>query len=1228
MEVFSVFATLSLVDMISGPLGRVRNAMKGVEGGVASLGKRMGDLALGMAPVALAAGVMLGAFGACVGVAAGFEDQMAKVGAVSRASSEEMAALEATARELGATTQFTAVQVGEAEQYLAMAGFSAKENIAALPGVLNLAAATATDLGRAADISSDILGAFGMKAEEMTRVADVLALTCATANTNMELLGDTMKYVAPVARRAGLSLEETAAMVGLLGNVGIKGSQAGTTLKAMLNKMAAPTKEVQELFQKLGVTVKDSAGNLRSPVKVLGEMAAGLKNMGTAEQIAAMKMIVGEEAIAGFSELIEKEGVGAIAEYAKQLEAGGGSAAEMAARMNDTLAGSLRSVGSAWESVQITIGKLFIPAVRKAVDGVTGFLRLLDKAVQNPFGAALLKIVSAVSLAVVALTGLSAAIWFFTSVGPLLAKALAPAKAAILGLGAPVLTAIAVLGLLYAAYRTNFGGMADYLHECWQKITLTVKGVLSVFRTLKDGSGEIRGELATQIKAAGLVGLVTTVSRIVYRIQAVFKGFSKALSTVFARIDVIFVPVRLAVAELMQSLSGLFGAFSGNEVTSAASSWEAFGAVLGELAGGILEGLATAFVWLVDGVKLFASIIGYAVDWVSALCSGLFTLTGATAAANDETDPTSWAALGKMLGVVLMTAIGIKAAFLAYHGVMLVVSVATKAWAAAQWLLNAAMNANPIGLVIALVVALAAAAGWVIANWDEISAWWGNLWSGIADWAGEKWDAIVGFITGAWDAIIGGIAGFGASILSGLQGAWDAVSEAASAAWDGVNGLVSGAWDAIVGGLSGFGASLLAGITAAWNAVLEFFGGLNLFESGAKLLGTFIDGIKSMASSVVDSVSGVLAKVREYLPFSDAHVGPLSQLTLSGSRMMSTLAEGVSSGQGGLVSTVSGALSSVGGKIKDWWSGLTAPKTPVQNAVSAVPATDATAVVPDAMNDTASTAWEAIHETASVAWNGIAEIVSNAWHTIVAGVADFGASLLSGIADAWNAVLDFFSGLNLFESGVKLLSTFVEGIKSMASSVVDSVSGVFSAVREYLPFSDAHVGPLSQLTLSGARMMSTLAEGMTTGQGGLVSTVSGALSSVGGKIKDWWAGLDKPAAVPQSAMPEVPPLRMEAGELPAIAPLELRMGAMPDVPCVGMEPPVMPKVEAPEVFIPPAPPFDHRDDGRADGRDRPGGQTISIYGDIILPNVQDAKDFGESMRQYLQGEISMMEGMA
>ena len=1129
MEVFSVFATLSLVDMISGPLARIRTAMGGVEGGVASLGRRMGNLALGMAPVALAAGVLLGSFGACVGVAAGFEDQMAKVGAVSRASSEEMAALEATARELGATTQFTAVQVGQAEQYLAMAGFSAKENIAALPGVLNLAAATATDLGRAADISSDILSAFGLQAEQMTRVADVLALTCATANTNMEFLGDTMKYVAPVARMAGLSLEETAAMAGLLGNVGIKGSQAGTTLKAMLNKMAAPTKEAQELFQKLGVTVKDSAGNLRSPVAVLGEMAAGLKNLGTAEQIAAMKTIVGEEAIAGFSELIQKEGIGAIADYARQLEAGGGSAAEMAARMNDTLAGSLRGLGSAWESVQITVGKLFLPAVRAAVDAVTGFLRLLDKAAQNPFGAALLKIVSAISLAVVALTGLSAAIWFFTSVGPMLAKALAPAKAALLGLGAPVYAVIAILGLLYAAYRMNFGGMADYLHECWNKITLTVKGVLSVFQTLKDGSGAIRGELATQIKAAGLVGLVTTVSRIVYRIQAVFKGFSKALSAAFARIDTVFVPVRLAVAELMQGVSSLFGLFTGNEVTSAASTWEAFGAALGEIAGGVLEGLATAFAWLVDGIRLFASVVGYLIDGVSALCGWLLNLGGAANEASAAADPFAWSNLGKVLGYVLGVFVAWKAALLATRGVMLAVSAVTKAWAAAQWLLNAAMSANPIGLVVIAIAGLIAAGAWLVQNWDGIAAWWNDLWDGIAAWAGKKWAAIVGIITGAWDAVVSGIKGFGASLLSGLQSVWDTVGNAAGAAWDGIAGLVSGAWDAIIGGLSAFGTSMLAFLQNAWAEWEGFVARL----LGA--LGSILSGLLDFGAAVISGLQSV---------------------------------------------------------------------------------------------------WDTVGNAAGAAWEGIVGLVSGAWAAIIGGLSAFGTSLLDGVTAAWNAVLEFFGGLNLFESGAKLLSTFVDGIKSMASSVVESVAGVFATVREYLPFSDAHVGPLSQLTLSGARMMTTLAEGVTSGQGGLVARVSGALSGVGGAIRDWWKGLGNPVTdtvpklptPPTAGVPVMP--EVAAPKLPVLPPLEVQAGKLPEMPVLTVAAPTVPEPEAPEIAIPQTPSFDLTDPARTEGNVRSGGQSITIYGDIVLPSVQKAEDFGEAMRQYLQGEISMMEGMA
>ncbi len=902
---FSVFTTLSLVDMISGPLDGVRNAMRGVEGGVTSLGRRMGNLALAMAPVALAAGVMLGVFGMAASKAMAFESAMADVAKVVNFESQaEFQGMSDTIRDMAGRIPMAADGIAA---IIAAAGQSgvAKEDLAEF-------AEQAAKMGVAFDLTGDQAGkmmadwraGMSLTLPQVYSLADAVNYLSNNMNATAPALGEVIQRVGAAAMACGLAETQVAALGAAFLSAGASPEVAATALKKFtttLVKGTAMSKDQAAAFKSLGFSATQMAKDMQTDAqgtitKVLQALADKPKEL----QMSLLTEMFGEEAIGAIAPLLQNmdnlsqafELVGNKANYAGSMQA------EFDTR-SKTVANTLQLLSNKLTNLAISVGNAFLPSIGWAAEKLGVLVDAVRSVADTTLGQWLLQVAGALGTALVAVTALSAAIWFFSSVGPLLGKALAPAKTALLGLGAPVLAVIAVLGLLYAAYRTNFGGMADYIHECWQKITLTVKGVLAVFQTLKNDSGEIRGELATQIKAAGLVGLVTTVSRIVYRIQAVFKGFSKALSTAFARIDVIFVPVRLAVAELMQALSGLFGAFSGNEVTSAASSWEAFGTVLGELAGGVLEGLATAFVWLVDGVRLFVSIIGYAVDWVSALCSGLFTLTGATAAANDSADPTSWAALGKMLGVVLMTAVGIKAAFLAYHGVMLVVSVATKAWAAAQWLLNAAMNANPIGIVIALVLALAAAAGWVISHWDEISAWWSNLWSGIADWAGEKWDAIVGFITGSWDAIIGGIAGFGAS--------------------------------------------LLAGITAAWNAVLEFFGGLSLFESGAKLLGTFIDGIKSMAVAVVDSVAGVLAKVREYLPFSDAHVGPLSQLTLSGARMMTTLGDGVTSAQGGLVSKVSGALSAVGGKIRDWWNGL---GNPVKETVPALPASQIPAMPP------------------------------------------------------------------------------------------------------------------------------------------------------------------------------------------------------------------------------------------------------------------------------------------
>lgn len=759
MEVFSVFATLSLVDLISGPLGKIRAAMKAVDSASLGLGQRMGKLALAMGPVALASGVMLGAFGKCVATAAGFEDQIAKVGAVSRATGPELKALEAKARELGATTQFTAVQVGEAEQYLAMAGFSAKQNIDALPGVLNLAAATATDLGRAADISSDILGAFGMEAAEMGRAADVLAMTCATANTNLELLGDTMKYVAPVARTAGLSIEETAAMAGLLGNVGIKGSQAGTTLKAMLNKMAAPSKEATELLQKLGVTLQDQAGNLKSPVGILGELAEKLRGMGSAQQIAAMKTVVGEEAIAGFAELIKKGGTGALVEYIQKIRESGGACDKMAAQMNDTLAGSMRSLGSAWESLQITIGKVFLPVVRAVADALTGLLRLFDQFAQTRVGAAILKIAGTLATAVIAVTAFAAGMWAVTKAAPFVSKVFLGIKTALLGLGAPVWALIALAGLLYAAWRTDFGGIATLLSGWWRKIKLVVRGVIAIFDSLKGSVFTIRGELARDISAAGLENLVINVAKICYRIKEFFSGIWDALN--FDGVATALAPAILKIRDLFDSLGTLIGRVFGGEVRSAAADARGLGEILGTFLSWALEGVATVIANVVRGIDTLIAI---------------------------------------------------------FRG------------------------------VIALLTG----------DWATAAEMGRRIWDNFCDPLMAFADL---FRIGDW-------------------------------------------------------------IRDAWAEATEWLSGINLFDSGMRLIDTLKEGILSAASGLVDSVKGVFQKVRNLLPFSDAREGPLSTLTLSGSRLMTTLSEGVNAGFPSLLQNISGKFQSIRDGLGNWWDSL------------------------------------------------------------------------------------------------------------------------------------------------------------------------------------------------------------------------------------------------------------------------------------------------------------------
>lgn len=1138
MEVFSIFATLSLVDLVSGPLDRIRGAMGGVNASVASLGQRMGNLALAMAPVALAAGAMIGAFGAAASKAMAFESAMADVKkVVNFSAAAEFDAMNKSVMDMAGRIPMAADGIAA---IIAAAGQSgiAKQDLAEF-------AEQAAKMGVAFDLTGDQAGkmmadwraGMGLTLPQVYSLADAVNHLSNNMNATAPALGEVIQRVGAVAMTCGLGATQVAALGAAFLSAGAGPEIAATALKnftGALVRGTAMSKSQAEAFKAIGFEATQLAKDMQTDAqgtifKVLEALAQKPKEL----QVSLLSEMFGQESIGAIAPLLKNM------DNLRQAFGLVGDAANYAGSMQNefdvrskTTENALQLLSNRLTNLAIAVGNAFLPAIGGAASVLGGFVDILRAATETKVGQAILQIAGAFGTALAAVTALSAAMWFFSSVGPMITKVLLPVKAALLGLSAPVLAVIAALGLLYAAWRTNFGGMADYLSDAWQKITLTVRGVLAVFQNLKDGSGEIRGELATQIKASGLTGLVTTISRVVYRIQTLFRGFRDALSASFERIQVIFLPLRMAVAELMQTLGGLFGLFTGNEITSATSSWEAFGATLGELAGGVLEGLAQAFAWVIEGIQQFATIIGYALGWVSSLCSGLFTLTGATSAANDSADPTSWAALGKMLGVVLASVAAVRVGLVAYRGIVMAVSVATKAFAAAQMIVNAALRMSPIGLVITLITALAAAAGYLMSRWDDISAWWSELWDGIG-----------AALDNAWGAITGALSGLGASLLSGLQGAWAGVTGWLSGAAEAVATTLSGAWDRATEGLSSLGTSLLSGLQIVWDSAVE--------------------GLSGFGTSILSGLQGAWASVI------------------------------------------------------DWLSGAA-----------------------EAVATTLLSAWTGIGELTATAWAGVTESVSGAWTSIIEGISSFGASLLAGVSEAWNSVLAFFDGLNLYESGAKLLGTFIEGIMSRVSALVETVSGALSRVRSYLPFSDAHEGPLSQLTLSGSRLMTTLAEGVKAGSSSLVSTVGGALSSVGNRIQAWWSGqkltgspvppaISAPAAptlpamqVPQPQMPTVPPLEVGVAPIPAIA-----APSVPEVPDMQL-----PRIEAPQIDIPQVatPAMAPADEGFPADQNRAGtdNQSITIYGDIHLPNVKDFQGFMDQLKAAMQEEISPMEGMA
>lgn len=338
-----------------------------VGGTITSAGEKLMPLSAAVAALGTAA----------VKTTSDFDAGMSKVSAISGATGNEFDKLRDKAREMGAKTKFSATEAASAFEYMAMAGWKTEDMLDGIEGIMNLAAASGEDLASTSDIVTDALTAFGLSAKDSGHFADILASASSNANTNVSMMGETFKYAAPVLGAMGYSAEDAAVAIGLMGNAGIKSSQAGTALRGAITNLAKPTKQIQAAMDEYGISLTDSSGKMYTFHELMEQLRQKLGGLSEAEQSQAAAALFGKNAMSGMLAIIN----GSDADFEKLTSAIAncdGTSEKMAETMQDNLHGQITILMSQLQELAISFGDLLMPKIRGIVTHVQNFVDKLN----------------------------------------------------------------------------------------------------------------------------------------------------------------------------------------------------------------------------------------------------------------------------------------------------------------------------------------------------------------------------------------------------------------------------------------------------------------------------------------------------------------------------------------------------------------------------------------------------------------------------------------------------------------------------------------------------------------------------------------------------------------------------------------------------------------------------------------------------------------------------------
>ena len=468
-------------------ISKAQNRLNRVNANIKRNTRDIGSQAIGIVALGIA-------FKQALSPAIKFEQSMKDLEAVAFGAADStvpvaqnMALLSEQAKKLGASTAFSATQAAEGQIFLAKAGFKTNQILKSMPSLLDLAAASGTELGRTSDILSDLLGAFGKQAKDSGQLADVLAAATSSANVDMETLFETLKTAAPIGIAAGQSMEGITTATALLGNVGIKGSMAGTALKNAFVNLAAPASAGSKVLKELGIKVADSSGNMLSMEKIMLSFGKKAKNLSQVKTIKAFDAVFGKRAMAGAINLTKAVASGEFDKMLKNLQNSEGVAKKMALIRMDSTQGSFVQLMSATEGLAISFGSILTPMIRGMAKALTAITAPLQSFIKNNetlitgigIFAGVLFASKIVALAY------TASLWLLTPAITAMSTALKIAKIGMIAFN--FVASANPIGLLVIGV-TALAAAGITLYQNWEKVTATFSSLWEMIKNFDIGN--------------------------------------------------------------------------------------------------------------------------------------------------------------------------------------------------------------------------------------------------------------------------------------------------------------------------------------------------------------------------------------------------------------------------------------------------------------------------------------------------------------------------------------------------------------------------------------------------------------------------------------------------------------------------------------------------------------------------------------------------------------------